>query len=75
MTFISPFDNFNVIAGQGTCGKEVFEEVGELDHLIMGIGGGGLISGCALAAKELSPNCKIWGVEPQGGDDARQSIE
>jgi threonine dehydratase len=41
----------------------------------MGIGGGGLISGCALAAKELSPNCKIWGVEPQGGDDARQSIE
>ena len=73
-TFISPFDHFDIIAGQGTVAKEFLEQVGELDHLIMGIGGGGLISGCAVAAKAMHPNIKIHGVEPGSGDDAAQSL-
>ena len=75
MTFVSPFDDVDVIAGQGTIAKEIIEEVGHVDHLIMGIGGGGLISGCAIAAKHLMPNIKVHGVEPHGYDDAAQSLE
>ncbi len=55
-----------MIAGQGTVAKELIEEVGALDYLFVCVGGGGLISGCALAAAELSPGCKIIGVEPDG---------
>ena len=73
-TLIAPFDNSEVIAGQGTAAKELFEEVGPLDFLFVCVGGGGLISGCALAAAELSPACKVIGVEPEAGNDAQQSL-
>jgi threo-3-hydroxy-L-aspartate ammonia-lyase len=71
---IPPFNHPGVIAGQGTAAKELIEEVGELDYLVVCVGGGGLISGCALAANALSPNCKIVGVEPELGDDATRSF-
>lgn len=74
LTLIPPFDHPDIIAGQGTAAKEFFEEVGELDYLFVPIGGGGLISGCAIAAAHLSPNCKIIGVEPDTGNDAQQSF-
>lgn len=74
MTFVSPFDDRDVIAGQGTAAKELIEEVGHLDHLVMGIGGGGLISGCAIAAKAILPDVKIHGVEPYPFNDAAQSL-
>ena len=73
-TLIPPFDHPHIIAGQGTAAKELIEEVGELDALFVCLGGGGLLSGCALATKQLSPNCKIYGVEPEAGNDAQQSF-
>ncbi|MGJ3352509.1 threo-3-hydroxy-L-aspartate ammonia-lyase [Providencia sp. Je.9.19] len=73
-TLIPPFDHPHIIAGQGTAAKELIEEVGELDALFVCLGGGGLLSGCAIAAKKLSPNCKIYGVEPEAGNDAQQSF-
>ena len=66
MTFVSPFDDFNVIAGAGSTAVELIDEVGHLDHMLMGIGGGGIISGCSIAAKERLPNIKIHGVIPEG---------
>ncbi|BBG58926.1 Phenylserine dehydratase [Providencia rustigianii] len=74
LTIIPPFDHPHIIAGQGTSAKELFEEVGELDALFVCLGGGGLLSGCALAARALSPNCKVYGVEPEAGNDAQQSF-
>ncbi len=74
MTLIPPFDHPDVIAGQGTAAKELFERAGELDYLFVCLGGGGLLSGCALAARALSPNCKVIGVEPEAGNDAQQSF-
>ncbi len=74
LTLIPPYDHPDVVAGQGTAGKELFEEVGDLDALFVCLGGGGLISGCALAARALSPNCQVVGVEPQAGNDAQQSF-
>jgi len=74
MTVIPPFDHADVIAGQGTAAKELFEEVGALDTLFVCVGGGGLISGSALAARALAPACKVIGVEPQAGNDAQQSM-
>ncbi len=71
---IPPFNHAHVIAGQGTAAKELIEEVGELDFLVVCVGGGGLISGCAVAANALSPNCKVIGVEPELGDDATRSF-
>ena len=73
-TLIAPFDNADVIAGQGTVAKELIEEVGTLDYLFVCVGGGGLISGCALAAAQLSPGCLVIGVEPAAGNDAQQSL-
>lgn len=73
-TFIPPFDAEPIIAGQGTVAKELIEEVGELDYLLVPCGGGGLISGCAVSAKHLSPNCKVIGVEPELSDDATKSF-
>jgi len=73
-TLIAPFDNADVIAGQGTVAKELIEEVGALDLLFVCVGGGGLISGCALAAAQLSPGCQVIGVEPEAGNDAQQSL-
>jgi len=74
MTPIPPYDHADVIAGQGTAAKELFEEVGALDALYVCLGGGGLTSGSALAAKALSPDCRVFGVEPEAGDDGRQSL-
>lgn len=74
MTLIPPYDHPDVIAGQGTAAKELFEEVGELDVLLVCLGGGGLLAGCALAARALSPNCKVIGVEPEAGNDGQQSL-
>jgi threonine dehydratase len=70
---IHPFDNWEIIAGQGTAVLELFEEVGDLDLLFVPVGGGGLISGSALATALKSPNCRVVGVEPAAGDDANQS--
>ena len=73
-TFIPPFDHADVLCGQGTAAMELFEEVGELDVLLVCLGGGGLLSGCALAARALSPHCKVYGVEPEAGNDVQQSF-
>ena len=74
LTLIPPYDHPDVIAGQGTATKELFEEVGELDALFVCLGGGGLLSGSALAARALSPKCRIYGVEPDTGNDGQRSF-
>lgn len=73
LTLIPPYDHADVMAGQGTAAKELFEEIGPLDLLLVCLGGGGLISGCAVAARQLSPGCRVIGVEPEAGNDAQQS--
>ena len=73
MTLIPPYDHAHVMAGQGTAAKELLEDTGPLDLLLVCLGGGGLISGCAVAAQQLSPDCKVIGVEPEAGNDAQQS--
>jgi len=74
MTLIPPYDHPDVICGQGTAAKELFEEVGPLDVLLVCLGGGGLLAGSALAASTLSPACKVIGVEPEAGNDGQQSL-
>ncbi len=74
MTLIPPFEHADVISGQGTAAKELFDEVGELDYLFVCMGGGGLLSGSALSARALSPACKVIGVEPEAGNDGQQSF-
>ena len=74
MTLIPPFDHPDVIAGQGTATKELLEEVGALDYLFAPMGGGGLISGAALAARALAPRCQVYAVEPEAGNDGQQSF-
>lgn len=74
LTLIPPYDHADVIAGQGTATLELIEEVGELDDLFVCLGGGGLLGGAALAARALSPNCRLHGVEPEAGNDAQQSL-
>jgi threonine dehydratase len=74
LTFIHPYDRPQVIAGQGTTAKELIEAVGELDLLLVCCGGGGLLSGCAIATKTLSPKCRVIGVEPEKADDATRSF-
>jgi len=74
MTLIPPYDHPDVIAGQGTAAKELIEEVGPLDALYVCLGGGGLTSGSALAAHALSSGCKVYGVEPEAGNDGQQSL-
>ena len=74
LTMIPPFDHADVIAGQGTAAKELFDEVGALDYLFVCLGGGGLLAGSALAAHALSPECKVYGVEPEAGNDGQQSF-
>jgi threo-3-hydroxy-L-aspartate ammonia-lyase len=73
-TMIPPFNHKGVIAGQGTAALELFEETGPLDLLLVPCGGGGLLSGCAISAKGVSPNCKVIGIEPELGDDATRSF-
>lgn len=74
MSLIPPYDHLHVIAGQGTAAKELFEDVGELDYLLVCLGGGGLLAGSALSAHALSPSCKVYGVEPEAGNDGQQSL-
>ena len=74
MTLIPPYDHPHVIAGQGTATLELFEDSGTLDVLVVPLGGGGLLSGACLAMRELAPDCEIYGVEPESGDDGRQSL-
>lgn len=73
-TLIPPYDHPHVLTGQGTAAKELFEQVGKLDTLLVCLGGGGLLSGCALAARHFNPGCKIYGVEPEAGNDGQQSF-
>lgn len=73
-TLIPPYDHPDVLAGQGTAAKELFEEIGELDYLFVPLGGGGLLSGTALATRALAPNCTLYGVEPEAGNDGQQSF-
>jgi threonine dehydratase len=74
LTLIPPYDHPYVVAGQGTTALELIQEVGQLDLLLVCCGGGGLLSGCAIAAKALLPNCKVIGVEPALADDATRSF-
>lgn len=74
-TFVHPYDNYNIIAGQGTAALELLEQVSDLDLVMTPIGGGGLMSGTALSVSELSPKSKIIGVEPAGADDALRSFQ
>ncbi len=74
LTLVPPYDHPDVIAGQGTAAKELFEEVGDLDALFVPLGGGGLLSGTALSTRALSPDCRLYGVEPEAGDDGRRSL-
>jgi threo-3-hydroxy-L-aspartate ammonia-lyase len=74
LALVPPFDHPHVIAGQGTAAKELFEDVGELDALFVPLGGGGLLSGTILAARELAPHCRVYGVEPAAGDDGQRSL-
>ena len=72
---IHPFNNANVIAGQGTAALELIEDVGELDAIIAPIGGGGLMSGTCVTTRSLLPNAKLFGAEPKGADDAYRSLK
>ena len=74
LTLIPPYDHADVLAGQGTAAKELFEEVGPLDAFFVCLGGGGLLSGSALATRALSPQTKLYGVEPAAGNDGQQSF-
>ncbi len=74
VTVVPPFDHPHIVAGQGTAAKELIEETGSLDYLLVPCGGGGLLSGCAIAAHHLSPGIKVIGVEPAAGDDVTRSF-
>jgi threo-3-hydroxy-L-aspartate ammonia-lyase len=71
---IHPYDDERVMAGQGTVALELLEQAGPLDVLLVCVGGGGLIAGCATAAKGLDPRIRVVGVEPEAGDDVRRSL-
>jgi len=74
MVTVPPFNHPHIVAGQGTAAKELIEETGPLDMLVVPCGGAGLLSGCAIAAKHLAPDCHVVGVEPAKGDDVTQSF-
>ncbi|MGD9301263.1 MAG: threo-3-hydroxy-L-aspartate ammonia-lyase [Desulfobacterales bacterium] len=73
-TLIPPYDHINIVAGQGTTAMELIDAVETLDMLLVPCGGGGLLSGCAVAAKGLDPNCRVVGIEPELADDATRSF-
>ena len=74
LTLIPPYDHPHVMAGQGTAAKELIEQAGELDLLLVCLGGGGLLSGCVVAAKAMNPACRVIGVEPEAGNDGQRSF-
>jgi threonine dehydratase len=74
LTLIPPYDHPDVMAGQGTAAKELFDEVGPLDAFFVPLGGGGLLSGSALSTRALSPDCALYAVEPEAGNDGQQSF-
>jgi len=74
-TLVPPFNDPHIIAGQGTAALELLEEIPDLDAIIAPVGGGGLIAGCAIAARALRPQIQIFGVEAIGADDAKQSLQ
>jgi threonine dehydratase len=79
MTLVPPYDHVDVMAGQGTAALELIEDMiaageGPPEALLVCLGGGGLISGCAVAARHLAPGCRVIGVEPQAGNDVQQSL-
>ena len=75
LTVIPPYNHPHIVAGQGTAAKELIEDAGPLELLLVPCGGGGLLSGCAIAAKHLNPRCRVIGVEPAAGDDATRSFK
>lgn len=75
LALIPPYEHPHVIAGQGTAALELIEEAGDLDALVVPVGGGGLIAGSATAAKGLLPDVRVIGVEPEAGDDTKRSLE
>ncbi|MFF7202577.1 pyridoxal-phosphate dependent enzyme [Streptomyces sp. NPDC008141] len=75
LALVPPYEHPHVIAGQGTAALELMDEVGELDALVVPVGGGGLIAGSATAAKGVHPRTRIIGVEPEAGDDTKRSLE
>jgi threonine dehydratase len=74
LTLVPPYDDYLVMAGQGTCAMELFEEIADLDALVVPCGGGGLFAGASVAAKSVNPSVACFAVEPEAGDDARQSF-
>jgi threonine dehydratase len=74
LALIPPYDHPHIVAGQGTCAVELLEETGPLDILMVPCGGGGLLSGCAVAASGVAPECRVIGVEPEAGDDATRTF-
>jgi threonine dehydratase len=75
LAVIPPFDHPHIVAGAGTAALELLDEVGALDLLLTPCGGGGLLSGSSLAAEARFPGCRVIGVEPEAGDDAKRSLE
>ena len=75
LTLIPPYDHPDILSGQGTAAKELFEDVGALDCLFVPLGGGGLLSGSALSTRALAPQCALYGVEPEAGNDGQQSFQ
>ena len=74
LTLVPPYDHPHVMAGQGTAAMELFQDTGPLDLLLVPLGGGGLLSGCAVAARALNPGCRVIGVEPEAGNDGQRSF-
>ena len=73
-TLVPPYDHIDIVAGQGTAAMELLDKLNSLDMLMVPCGGGGLLSGCAVAAKGKDPNCRVIGIEPELADDATKSF-
>jgi len=73
-TLVPPYDHIDIVAGQGTAAVELLDELSSLNMLMVPCGGGGLLSGCAVAARAMSPNCRVIGIEPKSADDAAKSF-